>query len=74
MGQKETILVAPLNWGLGHAARVVPVINDFLKKDCKVIIAANGAPLHFLKQEFPKLLFVEFSGFKIRYTTKPFFF
>ena len=23
----KTILVAPLNWGLGHATRCIPIIN-----------------------------------------------
>ena len=27
MGNKKTILVAPLNWGLGHATRCIPIIR-----------------------------------------------
>ena len=73
MQKKETILFAPLNWGLGHATRDVPLISSFLKKGHKIIIAADGAPLEFLKLEFPGLEFIIFSGFKTRYAPKPFF-
>ncbi len=73
MQEKETILVAPLNWGLGHATRVVPVIIESMRKGSKIIIAAKGASLQFLKQEFPELIFIELSGFNIRYAVKPFF-
>jgi len=73
MAKNETILFAPLNWGLGHATRSVPLINSFIKKGCKVIIAANGAPLEFLKLEFPDLEFIKFTCFKTRYAPKPLF-
>lgn len=70
---KETILYCPLNWGLGHATRIVPLIKQSIDDKHKVIIAAEGAPLEFLKQEFPGIQYVSFSGFKIRYWARPFF-
>ena len=71
---KKTILIAPLDWGLGHATRCVPLINDYLKSDNNVIIAATGQPLAFLQKEFPHLTFIPFTGYKIQYSTSNFLF
>ncbi|UPT68478.1 MAG: hypothetical protein M0D57_07565 [Sphingobacteriales bacterium JAD_PAG50586_3] len=52
MQQTPTILVAPLNWGLGHATRCIPIINNLLARGCKVIIASSARPYHLLKKSF----------------------
>lgn len=52
--QKKKILVCPLNWGLGHAARDVAIIFRLLDLGHDVIIAGDGAALEFLKEEFPE--------------------
>jgi len=62
------VLVAPLNWGLGHATRCVPVIKLLLAENREVVIASEGYPLQFLKEEFPNLQTVEFSGLKVKYS------
>ncbi|HEX8515419.1 MAG TPA: glycosyltransferase [Bacteroidia bacterium] len=67
MQQPKRILVCPLDWGLGHAARCIPVIRLLLEKNAHVIIAAGGRPLEMLKQEFPALPFIPFNGYGIRY-------
>jgi hypothetical protein len=73
MEKNETILFAPLNWGLGHATRLVPLINEALNTGSKVIIAADGVALKFLQFEFPHLAFVTLTGYRIKYAPKPFF-
>ena len=65
--QFSRVLVAPLNWGLGHATRCVPIIKGLLADGYKVVIAADGYPLRFLRREFPHLEWVEFEGLKVRY-------
>ncbi len=70
MGEIKKILICPLNWGLGHAARCVPIINELIKQGAEVVIASEGDPLAFLKQEFPMLRFVEFKGYNIKYGKK----
>jgi uncharacterized protein (TIGR00661 family) len=62
-----TVLVCPLDWGIGHATRCVPVIRMFQQKGFRVVIAADGRPLEFLKREFPGIPFRIFPGAKIRY-------
>jgi len=62
------ILLAPLDWGIGHATRLIPIINTLLSKDCKVIIAADGHTESLLKQEFPQIEFIFLKGYKVNYS------
>ena len=64
----KNILVAPLPWGLGHATRCIPMIDELIKQNCRVFIAAEGAAYHLLKKEFPSATFLPLSGYKISYT------
>lgn len=68
MKNSITVLVAPLDWGLGHATRCIPLINHLLSIHCKVIIAAEGKQEKLLKSEFPYVTFVHLPGYRIRYT------
>ena len=70
MISKKRILVAPLNWGLGHASRCIPIINELLNHDFEVIITAKGRSFHLLKQEFPELEFIKLEGQNIKYPNK----
>lgn len=63
----KIVLVCPLDWGLGHAARCIPVIREFLNSGAKVIIGADKRPLALLRNEFPELEWVRFPGFNIIY-------
>jgi len=63
-----SILIAPLNWGLGHATRCVPIIRSYLAKGNRVVIAADGDALRWLQREFPEIKTIEFPGFRIRYS------
>ncbi|MGI8893766.1 MAG: glycosyltransferase [Bacteroidia bacterium] len=64
----KKILVAPLDWGLGHATRCIPLINLLIKKGANVEVGANGPSYDLLKKEFPKLDFHTLPGMDIRYT------
>jgi uncharacterized protein (TIGR00661 family) len=70
MFSKKRILICPLNWGLGHATRCIPVIRLLLEKNAEVIIAADGRPLELLKKEFPQLEFIYLKGYNIQYPEK----
>ena len=50
MKLKKRILVAPLNWGLGHATRCIPIINTLLEFGFEPIIASDGPALELLKK------------------------
>ena len=66
----NNVLVAPLDWGLGHATRCIPIIKKLTEAGCTVIIAASGKTLALLSAEFPTLATVELFGYNIRYTAQ----
>lgn len=61
------IMVSPLNWGLGHASRCVPIIRELIRQGAEVVIAAEEHPLALLVKEFPRLYSVELPGYNITY-------
>jgi len=61
------ILICPLNWGLGHATRCVPIIRELLAEGHEAVVVADGFPLAFLRQEFPSLRFIEFPSYQVYY-------
>jgi len=61
------VLIAPLDWGLGHATRCIPLIKKLLKAGFKVIIAAEGDQKILLQSEFPALEIVHLRGYKLKY-------
>lgn len=67
---RSKVIIAPLNWGLGHATRCIPVINSFLSKNWDVVIATDGEALDLLQKEFPALASYELPGYQIRYPYK----
>ncbi len=62
------ILICPLNWGLGHATRCIPIIRNYLAEGHEILLAADGYPLQFLKSEFPELKTFELPSYAIRYS------
>jgi UDP-N-acetylglucosamine transferase subunit ALG13 len=63
----KKLLVVPLDWGLGHATRCVPVIRDLLKSNCEVWLAGEGAQEKLLREEFSSLPFLPLKGYRIKY-------
>jgi uncharacterized protein (TIGR00661 family) len=63
------VLVAPLDWGLGHATRCIPIIKKLIRQGDEVLIASDGRIEKLLKKEFPDLTFVFLHGYRIRYSS-----
>lgn len=63
------VLVAPLDWGLGHATRCIPIIQELLLQGDEVLIAADGNTRQLLKKEFPELKFISLRGYRINYSS-----
>lgn len=61
------ILIAPLDWGLGHATRLIPVIREFLLRGWTVDLAVAGRISALYRSEFPELLQFEIPSYAIRY-------
>lgn len=66
---KQRILLCPLDWGLGHATRCIPLIYAFLNQGHEVLLAGSGPSFECLKQEFPSLTFIPFESFTLQYST-----
>lgn len=64
---KKRILIAPLNWGLGHATRCIPIINALLINGFEPIIASDGAALALLRKEFRNLIAIKLPSYNITY-------
>ena len=72
--KKNNILVVPLDWGLGHATRCIPIIQSLLENNCQVYIAAEKGTRFLLENEFPQCKFLPLKGYRIRYSRQKFWF
>ncbi len=59
-----------LNWGLGHATRMIPLIKALQKQKVEVIIGGDGASLLFMKKEFPDIEFLDLEPYNVQYHEK----
>lgn len=66
----KSILIAPLNWGLGHATRCIPIIKALQDHNYIPIIASDGVALALLKKEFPYIKTLELPSYQIEYAKK----
>ena len=70
------ILVAPLNWGLGHAARCLPIARalaggaEARGLALELHWASDGQALGLLRAEWPRARHHELPGYGVRYPTK----
>lgn len=67
---RKSILVASLDWGLGHATRCMPIIVLLQQMDCAVSIASSGNALVLLRKEFPTLQHFSLPSYNARYATR----
>ncbi len=68
-----SVLLSPLNWGLGHAMRDIPVIKTLLGHGHEVTIAACGNARTALQREFPACRFIEFEDYPSPYSAGRYF-
>ena len=64
------ILVAPLDWGLGHAARCIPVIKELIHQEAEVIVYGSPHLLNYLKKHFPNLEQIRSNEQEIHYAKR----
>lgn len=61
------ILVAPLDWGLGHTTRCMPVIQHLLHSGHRVLFAGNEQQRGYVLATLPQLPIVHLNGYNISY-------
>ncbi len=72
--RKLCVLVAPLDWGLGHSTRCIPIIKQLQLQGCEVYIVADKKVYSLLKKEFPQTVFLRYKGYEIEYSHNKYFF
>ena len=68
MNTPKNILIAPLDWGLGHATRCVPLIEQLLLRGHQVFTCGNKDSEVIFKEHFPSLQHITISGYNVRYS------
>jgi UDP:flavonoid glycosyltransferase YjiC (YdhE family) len=68
LNRKKNILICPLEWGLGHATRMIPVAADLQKLNHNVIFASGEEHLSLIRKELTGCSFVNFPGFNPKYS------
>ncbi len=73
--QPRRILVAPLDWGLGHTTRCIPIISEIVNSGHSPLFAGNGAQLSFIEKIFPNIEKTLLPGYDVVWPggLKPFF-
>jgi hypothetical protein len=67
---QKNVLLAPLNWGLGHASRLLPVIKALKLMGCNITVAASSPASDIIRQEFPDIRMLPIRSSTIRYSRK----
>jgi spore coat polysaccharide biosynthesis predicted glycosyltransferase SpsG len=68
LNKRKNILICPLEWGLGHAARMIPIVNKLRQMDHNIIVASGEEHLALFKKEIPDITTILFTGFKPAYS------
>jgi spore coat polysaccharide biosynthesis predicted glycosyltransferase SpsG len=62
------ILICPLEWGLGHASRMIPLARKLREMNNNVFIGSGEEHLSLFRNELPGLTYIKFNGFKPGYS------
>ena len=68
MNDTKNILICPLEWGLGHAGRMVPLAKRLQELNHNVYFGSGEEHLRFFRAEVPGASIIHFPGFRIRYS------
>src|SRR5688572_20662466 len=64
----KRVLVAPLDWGLGHTARCIPIIHELINAGADVYFAGTKSHISFVKQNHLSVHFTELFGYNVEYS------
>ena len=68
MPESLRILVSPLDWGLGHASRIVPLLKYLEKQNHQLFIGVNESTINFLQEQFPEAIFLHIPSYHIKFS------
>lgn len=64
----KNFLIAPLDWGLGHTSRCIPIIKYLQASGHKVVFAGNEWQIDFIYKTFPGIESAHLQGYNISYS------
>ncbi|MFM7710746.1 MAG: glycosyltransferase [Ferruginibacter sp.] len=65
--RNKTILIAPLDWGLGHVTRCIPIIQQLIDQGNRVLVATDPRGAVLIKETFPAVTILPLNGYGITY-------
>lgn len=65
--RNKTILIAPLDWGLGHVTRCIPIIHQLINQENRVLVATDQRGAVLIKESFPTIPILPLKGYGISY-------
>jgi len=66
--KNRNILICPLDWGLGHAGRMIPLARKMQELNNKIFIGAGESQLSFFRNEMQDIVLISFPGFRPWYS------
>lgn len=66
------VLAAPLDWGLGHATRLLPILRQLDAQGAEIIVGVNLSTKVFLQSQMPHLTFEDLPSYNIIYAPNRF--
>jgi len=66
-GPGPKVLIAPLDWGLGHVTRCIPIIRALLSRNCEIWVGCDAIARQILEREIEGLHFLNLKGYGVRY-------
>ncbi len=67
--ENKRVLLVPLDWGLGHATRCIPLIRLLIKQRVEVFVAGEGKIISLLEKEFPEIVILPLKGYRVSYSS-----
>jgi UDP:flavonoid glycosyltransferase YjiC (YdhE family) len=68
--EPKRILFGVLNWGLGHATRSIPIVEELEQQGFEVVLASDGQALQFLQESLPGRTFISLPAYGVQYGKK----
>jgi hypothetical protein len=68
LSKRKKILIAPLDWGLGHTTRCIPLAQTFIQAGCEVCFAGNAIQQELFREFFPHHRYFDLKGYGVQYS------
>lgn len=66
----KKVFLAPLDWGLGHTTRCIPLIKALLEAGNEVTVGGNHEQAVLISAEFPRMGILLLPGYNVKYGPK----